>query len=72
MRSQFIVNQMAKKIYRANCDNRGIYCMLSTFGIPSSYKDVPKTGISSHGYTQTSSNLQTPDNNTGHQITNNK
>jgi len=65
--NQFIVNHMAKKLYKANCDNRGIDCMLTTFGIPSHYKvifkDIPNTGIGSHGYTQTSSTLNNP--NTG-------
>ena len=31
---------MAKKIYKSNCDNKGIDCMLSTFGIPSHYKNL--------------------------------
>ena len=64
MNSQFIVNQMAKKVYKANCDNRGIYCMLATFSIPSPYKViskvVPNTEIGNHGYTHTSSTLNNP------------
>lgn len=64
MNSQFIVNQMAKKVYKANCDNRGIYCMLATFSIPSPYKVISKvvhnTGIGNNGYTPTSSTLNNP------------
>jgi hypothetical protein len=38
--NQFVVTHMAKKVYRSNCDNKGIDCMLTTFGIPNHYKNL--------------------------------
>jgi hypothetical protein len=37
--NQFVVNRMAKNIYRSNCDYGGIDCMLTTFYVPSHHKN---------------------------------
>jgi hypothetical protein len=33
--NQFTVNRMAKNVYKANCHNGGIQCMLDAFSVPS-------------------------------------
>jgi hypothetical protein len=37
--NQFVVNRMAKNIYRSNCHYGGIDCMLTTFYVPSHHKN---------------------------------